>query len=364
MDCLNDIHIQALADGEASDEIRRHAAVCASCGGRLRQRQALLAQMSGTLNPPVDLPPAVASRLSVESMRTHGSTRLRDEPRPAVAPRWIYGSLALAAATLIAVLFVAPAVQKNDATASAAEILAKSATQLAAPTRGVELLEYELVLDGVPKEMLPDQQSGSYRIRQAIDYGVPGRFRFASFTQDGQMLTSIAQDPVTRRRVMAFTSDGQPYRYDVTLPEKDAGLSLPEMERLHMQASIALMQASGNQLLETIDGPDGKLYRIEVPRVSGPGSNPVWDLTEARVLIDGRDFRVREFAVRGSFLKQDYSMSFKLISRVVAATMNGDIFDVPHQPHEIVISGEGSPVPAHDVVVLALRELTKLKTGR
>ena len=34
-----------------------------------------------------------------------------------------------------------------------------------------------------------------------------------------------------------------------------------------MQASIAMMQASGNQLLETIDGPNGKLYRIEVPRV-------------------------------------------------------------------------------------------------
>jgi len=364
MNCLNDIHIQALADGEASDDIRRHAAGCASCGARVRERQALIAQMSGTLNPPVELPPSIASRLNVESMRAHGSTRLRDDPRPAVGARWIYGSLAVAAATLIAVLFVAPAVQKNEATVSASEILAKSATQLSAPTSGVELLEYELVLDGVPKEMLPDQESGSYRIRQAIDYSVPGRFRFASFTLDGRMMTSIAQDPLTRRRVMAFTSDGQPYRYDVTLPEKDAGLSLPEMERLHMQASIALMQASGNQLFETIDGPDGKLYRIEVPRVSGPGSNPVWDLSEARVLIDARDYRIHEFAVRGSFLKRDYSMSFKLITRSVVGSVDAGTFDVPHQPNEIVISGEGSPVPAHDVVVLALRELTKLKTVR
>jgi hypothetical protein len=245
---------------------------------------------------------------------------------------------------------------------SASEILAKSATQLSAPASGVELLEYELVLDGVPKEMLPDQESGSYRIRQAIDYSAPGRFRFGSFTEDGRMLTSIAQDPSTRRRVMAFTSDGQPYRYEVTLPRKDAGLSLPEMERLHMQASIALMQASGNQLFETIDGPDGKLYRIEVPRVSGPGSNPVWDLSEARVLIDARDYRIHEFAVRGSFLKRDYSMSFKLITRSVVGSVDAGTFDVPRQPNEIVIAGEGSAVPAHDVVVLALRELTKLKT--
>ena len=43
------------------------------------------------------------------------------------------------------------------------------------------MLEYELVLDGVPKEMMPDEADGTYRVRQAIDHGVPGRFRFASF---------------------------------------------------------------------------------------------------------------------------------------------------------------------------------------
>jgi len=364
MHCLNDTEIQLLADGEAADEIRRHAATCASCGARVRERRALMAQMGETLNPPVAVPPVIASRLNAESLRAQGSTRLRDDLRPAAGRKWLYGSLAVAAATLLAVLFVAPTVRKNDATVSASEILAKSATQLSAATTGIEMLEYELVLDGVPKEMLPDQTDGSYFVRQAYDHNVPGRFRFASFTHDGQMLTSIAQDPVTHRRVMAFTSDGQPYRYEVSLPKKDAGMSLPEMERLHMQASIALMQASGNQLVETIDGPDGKLYRIEVPRVSGPGSNPVWDLSEARVLIDARDYRIHEFAVRGSFLKRDYSMSFKLISRSVVGSADAATFDVPHQPDEIVIAGEGSAVPAHDVVVLALRELTRLKNVR
>jgi hypothetical protein len=136
------------------------------------------------------------------------------------------------------------------------------------------------------------------------------------------------------------------------------------MQRLHMQASITMMQANGNQLLETIDGPNGKQYRIEVPSVSGPGTNPVWDLTEARVLIDARDYRVTEFAVRGSFLKQAYSMSYKQISHVVAASVRPDAFEVPSQPGEIVITGEGTTMPTHDIVVLALRELTKLKQGR
>jgi hypothetical protein len=178
------------------------------------------------------------------------------------------------------------------------------------------------------------------------------------------MLTSIAQDPQANRRVMAFTVDGQPYRFEVSLPAKDAGMSLPEMERLHMEASITLMQASGNQLVETIDGPQGKLYRIEVPRVSGPGTSPVWDLTAARVLIDARDYRVTEFAVSGSFLKQAYSLSYKLISHSVVGSVAADTFAVPAQPGQIVIAGEGSHVPTHDVVLLSLRELTRLKQRR
>jgi hypothetical protein len=101
-----------------------------------------------------------------------------------------------------------------------------------------------------------------------------------------------------------------------------------------------------------------------VPSVSGPGTNPVWDLTEARVLIDARDYRVTEFAVRGSFLRQAYSMSYKQITHTITSSINPDAFDVPLQPGEIVIAGQGSTVPTHDIVVLALRELTKLKQGR
>jgi hypothetical protein len=235
---------------------------------------------------------------------------------------------------------------------------------LAAATRGVDVLEYELTLGGVPKEMIPDQIDGTYRVWQAIDHDVPGRFRFASYTPDGRMFSSIAEDPLTKHRVAAFTSDGQPYRFDVTLPSGAAAMSLPEVERLHMEASIALMQASGNQLLETIDGPNGRQYRIEVPRVSGPGTNPVWDLTEARVLVDARDYSVVEFAVQGRFLKQPYTMSFRQISHVVGATLPLDAFVVPSQPGEIVVTGEGTAVAAHDVVVLALRALAQAKRAR
>ena len=397
MTCLNDHHIQALADGEGAPEMQAHAAGCAACGGKLRDRQALMAAMREVIAPPVPVPEPLAREVNVrltafakartaEAAHT-GATRLVAETgrgfrlpfsRDALQRtrrrgeggqagghrRWIYG-LTVAAATLIAVLFVAPVIRQPDATLSASAILAKSASQLsAAVTGGVELLEYELVLDGVPKQMMPDGSDGTYRIRQAIDHTERGRFRFASYGPDGAMLTSIAQDPQARRRVMSLLVDGQPYRFEVSLPAKDAGLSLPEMERLHMEASIGMMQASGTQAVETIDGPHGKLYRIEVPRVAGPGTSPVWDLTEARVLIDARDFRVTELFVSGSFLKQAYSLSYRLITHSVVGSVPPETFTVPKRTGEIVIDGEGSPVPSHDVVMLSLRELTRLKQGR
>jgi hypothetical protein len=360
MTCLNDIQIQALADGEEDGPARAHAAGCAPCAARVRERQALMLDISRSIDVPVAIPGPAARRVQ-ESLR-QGATRLRaPEPRRG----WLYGGLGVAAATIVAVLFVAPAIRQPDATLSASAILAKSASQLsAAVTGGIELLEYELVLDGVPKEMMADGADGTYHVKQAIDHNVRGRFRFASYGPDGGLLTSIAQDPQANRRIMAFTADGQPYRFEVSLPATDAGLSLPEMERLHMEASIAMMQASGNQLVETVDGPHGKQYRIGVPRVSGPGTSPVWDLTEARVVIDARDYRITEFAVSGSFLKQAYSLSYKLISHSVVGSVPAETFAVPAQPGQIVITGDGSHVPSHDVVMLALRELTKLKQGR
>jgi hypothetical protein len=399
MTCLNDIQIQALADGEADFGLARHVSECAACAARLRDREHTMAVIRHTLDVPIAVPAHVARSVD-ESLRSPstllrpgeagaassqaaasygGGTRLRSDLRgvqqnPSAWPGrrqspgtrgWIYSGLAVAAATLIAVLFITPIVKRPDATVSASEILAKSASRLSATvTSGVEMLEYELVLDGVPKEILPDQVDGTYKVRQVIDHNVPGRFRFSSYAPDGQMLTSIAQDPLGKRRVMAFISEGQPYRFDVTLTDASPGMSLPELEQLHMQASITMMQASGNQLLETIDGPNGKLYRIEVPRLSGPGTNPVWDLSEARVLIDAGDYHVIEFAVRGTFLKQSYSMSYKVISHVVAASVKPEVFEVPSQPGEIVITGEGTSVPPHDLMVLALRELTKLKQAR
>jgi hypothetical protein len=366
---LNDTQIQAVADGEGDALARAHVATCGACASRVATRQQQIGELHRTLNAPA-VPAALSARVETAlAAGAAGATRLRALPGARRPTRWIYSGFAIAAATLVAVVLVIPALRKRDATVSAAEILARSATRLAAaPDRGVEVLVYELSLGGAPLEMLPEYAGGggAYRIKQVIDHGVPGHYLFASYDAAGVQVSSLAQDPSTGRRVMAMRVDGRPYRFEMTLPA-DRALSLPEIERLHMQASIALMQASGNQRLQVLDTPDGRAYRIDVPSLSTSTPAAVWDLTEAHLIVDATDFHVVEFAVKGALLKQPYSFSYKLLSRDVhePGSMPPDAFEVPLEPGAIVLEGgEGSPIPAMDAFTIALRELGRTRQAR
>jgi hypothetical protein len=362
---LTNAQIQAVADDHSPAADREHAASCAACGARVIEQRQAAASFASAMNAAA-MPQATARRVETAlaaSARSSGATRLRPAPR---SRRWqpaAWGTAGLAAAIALVIAFVAPMMKEDRGTVSAAEILAHSVNRLAQSATGIELLEYELVLDGVPKDMMPDHANGTYHVRQAIDHTAPGRFRFSSYGPGGQPISSIAQDPVSGNRVMTVNLDGQAYRFEVSVPS-NVGPSLPEMERLHMEASIMMMQASGNQLVEIVETAEGRQYRIEVPKVSAPGTNPVWDLSEARVLIDAKDYRVQELAVKGTFLKQPYSVSYRLISRDVVTNVPPDTFEVPRQPGEILISGGGSAVPARDAMVLALRELARLTNAR
>jgi hypothetical protein len=251
---------------------------------------------------------------------------------------------------------------KGPATVSASEILAKSASRLAERVTGIESLEYELVLDGVTREMMPDRENGTYRVKQVIDHDAAGRYLMASYDPRGRLLSSIVQDPAANRRVVSVRLDDVPYRFEFTLPEH-VTLSPPEVERLHMEASVAMMQASGNQQLQVIESGLGRQYRIEVPHVSAETAGAVWDLAEAQVVIDAGDYHIVEFAVKGTFLKQPYSVSYRLISRTVAAgaAVEPGVFDMPEDSTAITIKGEGTAIPARDVLVVALGELARVK---
>jgi hypothetical protein len=363
MTCLNDAQIQALADGEASGPEREHLLSCQRCSERLRERQRRSAALLTAVQREVEVPAHLARRIDAALLAGSGSgaTRLRSDARPP-RRRAFWSATIAVAATIVAILFVAPMI-KGPATVSAAGILAASATRLNARLAGVEVLEYELAIDGAPKAMMPDHADGTYRIWQAIDHDTPGRFRFSSFRPDGRPISSIAQDPVHHRRVTMMMVEEQPYRFETTLPD-DMAMSLPEIERLHMEATVTMMQASGNQLLQVIDTPDGQQYQIEVQHEGNGTTNPVWDLTSARVVVKAEDYRILEFAVKGTVFKKPYSVSYKLIRRTLGASLQADAFEVPAEPGQIELAGEGTALPARDAMVLAFRELSRLRQER
>lgn len=372
MKCLSDARIQSFVDNEAGDlseSDRAHVASCARCQQRARDRKSLMQTIAEAMRVQEAMPLATGVRVerALAEGAVSGATRLRESPvarRPwSLAGRVMWSAGAVAVATLLAVVFVAPIV-KGPATVSAAEILAKSATQLATPIgAGIEMLEYDLVLEGVPREMMPESVDGAYRVRQIIDHDAIGRYAVATYGPGGQLLSSVAQDPTARRRVMAMLIDDQPYRFEFSVPE-NVTLSLPEMERAHMQACVSMMLASGDKSLQVMDSAEGRRYRIQVPQVSGQTPTAMWDLTEAQVVVDAADYHIVEFAVKGTFMKQPYSVSYRLIARSLGAPVASDAFEVPRDPRAIEIEGEGSAIPARDVLVASLREYARLKTQR
>jgi hypothetical protein len=367
MKCLNDAQIQEVVDREAGADARQHAESCAHCGERVRERETLLAVAAQTINASAGVPPNVSGRvqLALSDGSSHGATRLRSVSPGGSPRRALWTMAAVAAATLIAVVFVAPMV-RGPATVSAAEILAKSANRLAERvTTGVESLEYELTLDGVTREMMPDHENGTYRMRQVIDHDTAGRYLLATYDPSGALVSSIVQDPAANRRVVSARVEDVPYRFEFTLPD-NVTLSPPELERLHMEACVAMMQASGNQQLHVIDGAAGRQYRIEVPHVSAETASAVWDLAEAQVVIDADDYHIVAFAVKGTFLKQPYSLSYRLIKRTitVGAAIEPGVFDLPEDPGAITITGQGTAIPARDVLVVALGELARARQAQ
>ena len=65
-----------------------------------------------------------------------------------------------------------------------------------------------------------------------------------------------------------------------------------------------MRQASGKEVMQMVDSPDGPLDRIEVPEVRTAQTGAMWDLSRAEVLIDAKDFRIMEFSARGTFLER------------------------------------------------------------
>ena len=304
MACLTDVEIQAVVDDDATPESRTHATTCVQCRERVHERRRHVAMLSSIVEDEGTPSPALEARLR-RAMTAGGDVRGSTVLRSSAPPRWRrvgwLSALATAGAVALVIFLVLPRFGAPTSL-SANEILGRS-LQTMTSGRGVELLEYEVSMDGM--------SSGPVVIRQLIDRENPNRYKIASYAPDGVMRSAISQDPLTQRRAQLIHVDGTNYIVRAGVIRNPV-LSFPQMAQALVETSIGIMQAKSDQQLTVEEGPNGRRYVIEIPPVTPKNPATTLDIFGARAVISGVDFRIQEFEASGALLKQPYSVSFKL----------------------------------------------------
>ena len=355
MRCLSDVELQAVADGEASESAERHLTACRACRDRVEAIHRTLASVAATVNAAGEMPAAAAARVRsaiVAGERVRGATALRSPLPSASWPRARILSLAAAAVVVLAVVFgVLPRIG-DPTTLSAAEVLGRSLEAMSA-SEGVELLEYELLVDG------PTQ--GAWRIEQLIDHETPTRYRVSAYDATGALEAAFSQDPVRQRRSQLVRVDGRNYIVSVGAVTNPV-LAVPQMARALMETAVTIMQATSDQKLTIVAGPTGTEYVIELPAVtaSAAAATPL-DLHHARAVVAGTDFHIREFEAAGTLLRQSFSVSFKLLRRSArpAADVPPAEFEIQPAAGDVVLEGVSEAEPLRELLTTIIRELAK-----
>jgi hypothetical protein len=355
MSCLNEIEVQAVVDGEASDASQAHAAQCAGCRDRVEARRGDMMALSALMSAGSETAPDVHARMRdaiAAGGHARGATTLRAQPRQSWhRPGWV-SAAATAAAIAIVVFLILPRFGAPT-TLSAAEILGRSLQTLSGTT-GVETLEYDLFITG--------EMPAPHRIEQLIDHDQPGRYRFSNYGPDGVLESSIGQDGHGGRRFVLIRVDGRNYIINMA-SAGEVRLSLPEMRQALVETAITMMQATSDPHLLIEDTPTGRNYVVEVPPVTPTSGAAPFDLYQARAVIDEGDFTIRELEARGSLLKQPFSVSFKLLRRSVrpSSEVAAHEFEIAAGPTDVVLEGDSTNNPVADVVTTLLREIGRAK---
>jgi len=363
MRCLHEVELQAVADGEAAgasgaNAWAAHVAECARCHERVESIRRDLRDVAAVLETAGEIPPRLEARVREaitlqEPIR--GSTRLRE---PVEVPAWRRPRivLPLAAAALVT-LIVSGVLPRFGAppTLSASQVLSRSLETLAS-AQGVEVLEYELVSDGLA--------NGSWRIHLVVDHDRPTRYRVTTLAADGEVVAAMSQDPVRQRRTQLVRVDGRNYVVNVA-PVSNPMLSLPQMAQALAETTITMMQATTDPKLTVVDGPQGRRqYVVEMPPVTPTTTAATLDLHRARAVVSATDFRIREFEASGTLLKQPFAISFKLLQHLVLSgnvQMTPDPFELLPGPGDVVLEGVAAEHPFEELLTTLARELARAR---
>jgi len=357
MRCLTDIEVQAVVDGEASDECRAHADACETCRTRVDERRDQMETIASLIDADGMPSAALESRLRHAMSEAGGPTDVRGATvlRARRPSAWrnvgLVSALATAAVIALVVYGVLPRLGAPT-TLSASEVLSRS-LQTISSGQGVEMLEYEVAMDGMT--------GGPVVIRQVIDRDNPHRYKVASYHPDGTIATAISQDPTTQQRSQLFHVDGTNYIVRVGAIHTPV-LSIPQMAQALVETSIGIMQAKADQQLTVEDGPNGRRYIVEIPAVTTSTPAATLDLFTARAVISGSDFRIQEFEATGTILRQPFSVSVKLRTHdYVGGTASAATFEIEPGPDDVVLEGQAAEDPMTELMTTVLRELGRAR---
>ncbi len=352
--CLSDDELQAIADGEGTNP---HTTECPRCAGRLEARRRItgrLVEAAGTGGLPDAVRDAIRARLDGGGAGVpRGATTLRPVRR---APGWIWVASAAAAAALVFFLVVVPGVDRRT-TVSAAEILGSSRTALGADVTGIEVLTYDLALEGLLGDLIPADHAGRFTVEETIDHDREVRYRIVKLDADGRIVGGAADDALRQKRVRYLRTNGNGFLFRFAAVEPTA-LSVPALKRALLQTLITLMQTSSGQTLRELQRDGEACYQVEIGESLVPAGLP-FALTRARAVVTAADSRLVEFSAAGSVVDRPFVIDFALRSREMrpAESATDSDFDIAPQPGDVSFEGNivvASSNPMWDIVAQSL----------
>jgi hypothetical protein len=349
--CLNEYEIQAIADNEAPAEHHAHLGACAACAGRVAARRRLTERAVAAAGS-IDMSDTAHARMRtrIVDAPARGATTLRAVRKP---PRWAWGVPLAAAVALLSYFVVVPGIDRQT-TVSAAEVLGRSQAALSAPVSGVEVLTYDLDLEGVLGDLVPAEQAGRFTVEELIDHDHDGRYRIVKLAADGRIVGGVADDTVggTRVRYVRVNGRGFLLRFSGAAP---AALSVVALKRSALQIFLGLMQTSTTQTLRDVERAGEHCYEISIPGVTVPATSLV-ALDRARAVVAASDARLVEFSAAGRVSGKPFTMDFILRSREIrpsGSAVDGD-FDIAAEPGDVVLQGDATTNPLWDVLTRVL----------
>jgi hypothetical protein len=355
--CLSDDELQAIADGESRTGSHPHTIECARCAGRLDVRRRMIGRLvdaAGTGGLPDGVRDAMRASLGDGAPGApRGATTLRPVRR---APGWVWAAGAATAAALAFFFVVVPGVDRQT-TVSAAEILGRSRTALGVDVTGIEVLTYDLALEGLLGDLIPQDHAGRFTVEETIDHDREGRYRILKLAANGQIVEGAADDALRQTRVRYLRANGNGFLFRFTASEPTA-LSAPALKRAVLQTLITLMQTSSGQTLRELQRDGEACYQVEIGESLVPAGVP-FALERARAVVTAADARLVEFSAAGSVADRPFTIDFALRSREMrpADSARDSDFDIAPQPGDVVFEGNvviASSNPMWDIVSSAL----------